>query len=76
MEVGSLVTMDNFCGGPPGALRCESALVVVAELSHVEQVQVDTHRYADRDIYECTLMCKCGLFKEYADRLGFVDEDR
>lgn len=68
--------MYNFCGGPPGELRCESALVVGVELSHVEQVQVDTHRYADRDVYECTLMCKCGLFEEYADRLDLVDESR
>ena len=76
MNVGDLVKPENCCGGPPGGLRCDSALVIDMKVSHIEQVQVDTHRYADRDVYECTLMCKCGLFEEYADRLDFVDEDR
>ncbi len=73
MKPGDLVTMDNYCGGPPGMLRCETALIINVELSHTEQVQVDSHRYVDRDIYECTLMCKCGMFEEYEDRLGVVN---
>ena len=76
MEVGDLVTMDNYCGGPPGEIRCKSALVVNVELSHSEQVQVDAQAYADRDVYECTLMCKCGIFEEYDDRLELVNEVR
>jgi len=72
VKAGDLVTMDNFCGGPPGELRCDTALIINVELSHSEQVQVDTHRYVDRDIYECTLMCNCGMFEEYEDNLETV----
>tara|TARA_E500000331_G_C16685850_1_gene467480 strand:- start:224 stop:445 length:222 start_codon:yes stop_codon:yes gene_type:complete len=72
MRVGDLVTMDNYCGGPPGGLRCETALVVNVELSHSEQIQIGSHTYMDRDINECTLMCKCGIFEEYEDNLGVV----
>lgn len=74
MKAGDLVTMDNHCGGQPGELRCETALVVNVELSHHEEVQVDSQVYRDREVYECTLMCKCGLFEEYDDRLGLIRE--
>ena len=74
MKVGSLVTMDNHCGGSPGKLRCTSALVVNVELSHHESVQVDSQVYRDREVYECTLMCECGFFEEYDDRLELIYE--
>ena len=74
MNVGDLVKPENYCGGPPGELRCDSALVVSIELSHHEQVQVDSQVYHDREVYECTLMCKCGVFEEYEDRLELVSE--
>lgn len=76
MKIGDLVTMDAHCGGPPGGLKCETALVVNVELSHSEQVQIGSHTYMDRDINECTLMCKCGMFEEYEDNLGVISESR
>ena len=76
MKAGDLVSMSNHCGGLPGEIRCESALVVNVELSHSEQVQIGSHTYMDRDINECTLMCKCGIFEEYEDRLGLINESR
>ena len=74
IEIGDLVTIDNKCGGLPGGLKCKTALVVNVELSHSEQVQIGSHAYTDRDINECTLMCKCGMFEEYDDRLGLINE--
>ena len=68
MKPGDLVTMDNSCGGPPGELRCETALVVSVVVSHYE--------YRGREIHECTLMCKCGMFEEYADRLELINESK
>ena len=76
MKTGDLVSMDHSCGGPPGELRCETALIINVELSHHETVQVDSQVYRDREVYECTLMCKCGVFEEYEDRLGMVNESR
>ena len=75
MKIGDLVTVEN-CGGFGGSLRCSSAIVLSVELSHSEQVQVDSHTYTDRDIYECELMCRCGMFEEYADRLEMLSESR
>ncbi len=69
VKVGDLVSMNDCCGGPPGGLRCKSALVINVELSHCEQVQISSYEYRDRDVYECTLVCKCGIFEEYDDRL-------
>ena len=74
MKVGDLVTMDNYCGGNPGEIRCDSALVLDIWLSHTESVQTDSYEYRDRDVYECSLMCKCGTFEEYEDRLELVSE--
>ena len=74
VKVGDLVSMNDCCGGPSGSLRCESALVVSVELSHHEAVQVDSQTYHDREVYEFTLMCKCGLFEEYDDRLELILE--
>ena len=48
MKAGDLVSMSNHCGGLPGEIRCESALVVNVELSHSEQVQIGSHTYMDR----------------------------
>jgi len=76
MNVGDLVKPSQSCGGLLGGIQCESALVVNVELSHSEQIQVDAQAYADRDVYECTLMCKCGIFEEYDDRLELVNEVR
>ena len=76
MKPGDLVKPENFCGGPPGGLRCETALVINVELSHHEAVQVDSQVYHDREVYECTLMCKCGVFEEYEDRLEVISESR
>ena len=75
MNVGDLVKPENYCGGPPGGLRCDSALVVSIELSHHEAVQVDSQVYHDREVYECTLMCKCGMFEEYEDRLEVLQSE-
>lgn len=72
MNPGDLVKPENYCGGPPGGSRCCSALVVSVELSHHEAVQVDSQMYRDREVYECTLMCKCGVFEEYEDRLELL----
>ena len=76
MKAGDLVKMDNYCGGPPGAIRCDSALVLDIWLSHHEAVQVDSQVYHDKDVYECSLMCKCGTFEEYEDNLRTIDESR
>ncbi len=72
MKVGDLVRPVNSCGGLPGGQRCKTSLVVNIELSHHEQVQVDSQAYHDREVYECTLMCKCGIFEEYDDRLELL----
>ena len=72
MKPGDLVKPENSCGGPPGGIRCDSALVVNVELSHHEAVQVDSQVYRDREVYECTLMCRCGVFEEYDDRLDVI----
>lgn len=69
---GDLVNIHNFCGGPPGGHKCETALVVSIEISHHESVQVDSQVYHDKEVYECTLMCKCGMFEEYDDRLDVI----
>ena len=74
MKAGDLVTMYNHCGGNPGEIRCDSALVISTELSHHEAVQVDSQVYHDREVYECTLVCKCGIFEEYDDRLELISE--
>ena len=74
MKPGDLVKPENYCGGPSGELRCGSALVISVELSHHEEVQTDSHVYHDKKVYECTLMCKCGTFEEYDDRLEIVNE--
>ena len=76
MNPGDLVKPENYCGGPPGELRCDSALVVSIELSHHEAVQVDSKVYNDREVYECTLVCSCGTFEEYDDRLELIHEAR
>ena len=72
MKTGDLVTMNNYCGGLPGADRCETALILDIWLSHHEQVQVDSQVYRDKDVYECSLICKCGTFDEYADNLEML----
>jgi len=72
VKTGDLVTMNNYCGGLPGEVRCETALVLDIWLSHHEQVQVDSQVYRDKDIYECSLVCKCGTFDEYADNLEML----
>jgi len=69
MKAGDLVKMDNYCGGNPGEIRCDSALVLDIWLSHHEAVQVDSQVYHDKEVYECSLMCKCGTFEEYEDNL-------
>ena len=74
MKRGDLVTMDNHCGGSPGELKCKTALVVDVKFSHHESVQVDSQVYRDREVYECMLVCECGLFEEYHDRLGLIGE--
>lgn len=76
MNPGDLVRMDNHCGGPLGEIRCDSALVISVELSHHEAVQVDSQVYHDREVYECTLVCNCGTFEEYEDRLELIHEAR
>ena len=76
MNPGDLVRMDNHCGGPPGEIRCDSALVISVELSHHEAVQVDSQVYHDREVHECTLVCNCGTFEEYEDRLELIHEAR
>ena len=76
MKVGDLVSADNYCGGSPGGLRCKTALVIDVWLSHHEQVQTHDDAYRDREVYECSLMCKCGMFQEYTDRLDMVSESR
>ena len=63
-------------GGLLGGIRCDSALVLDIWLSHHEAVQIDSQTYHDREIYECSLMCKCGIFEEYTDRLDMVNEGR
>ena len=76
MKAGDLVTMDNYCGGNPGEIRCDSALVLDIWLSHTESVQTDSQEYRDKDVYECSLMCKCGTFDEYEDNLEVINESR
>ena len=76
MKPGDLVTMNNYCGGNPGEIRCDSALVLNVWLSHHEAVQVDSQVYHDKEVYECSLMCKCGTFDEYEDNLEVINESR
>lgn len=74
MKVGDLVTMYNHCGGNPGEIRCDSALVISTELSHHEAVQTEFGVRHYKEVYECSLMCKCGIFEEYEDRLELISE--
>ena len=76
MKPGDLVTMNNYCGGNPGEIRCDSALVLNVWLSHHESVQYDSQVYHDKEVYECSLMCKCGTFDEYEDNLEVINESR
>ena len=76
MKAGDLVSMSTYCAGLPGKIRCDSALVLDVWLSHHEAVQVDSQVYHDREVYECSLMCKCGIFEEYEDRLELISETR
>jgi hypothetical protein len=76
VQAGDLVSMDNACGGFAGGIKCKSALVLDTWLSHHEQVQVDSQTYHDREVYECSLVCKCGTFEEYADNLEVISEGR
>ncbi len=69
MNIGDLVKPSQSCGGLLGGIRCDSALVLDIRLSHHEAVQVDSQVYHDKDIYEYSLMCKCGMFEEYEDNL-------
>ena len=69
MNAGDLVRPLQSCGGLLGGIRCESALMLDIWLSHHEAVQVDSQVYRDKDIYECSLICKCGTFEEYTDNL-------
>ena len=71
MKAGDLVTSER-CAAEIGSIRCASALVISVELSHHEQTQYDSQNYYDREIYGCTLMCKCGVFEEYDDRLEIL----
>lgn len=74
MKPGDLVTIGS-CGGSTSLYCCNSAIVLSVELSHSEQVQIDSQAYADRDIYECTLLCSCGIFEDYDDRLGVLQNE-
>ena len=76
MKPGDLVKPENYCGGLPGGIRCDSALVLHVWFSHHESVQTDSQVYHDKEVYECTLMCKCGVFEEYEDRLEIINEAR
>jgi len=74
VKVGDLVKMDNYCGGNPGEIRCDSALVLNVWLSHHEKVETEFGVRHDKEVYECSLMCNCGVFEEYEDRLEMVSE--
>ena len=76
MKPGDLVKPENYCGGNPGSIRCDSALVLNIWLSHSESYQSDSQVYREKDVYECSLMCKCGTFEEYEDNLEVIDESR
>ena len=76
MKTGDLVKPLQSCGGLLGGTRCETALVIDVELSHHESVQVDSEVYRDKEVYEYTLMCKCGTFEEYDDRVELINESR
>lgn len=69
MNPGDLVRPRNYCGGPPGGIRCDSALVLNVRLSHLESIQTDSQVYRDKEVYEYTLACSCGTFEEYEDEL-------
>ncbi len=72
MKVGDLVKPTQSCGGLLGGIRCDSALVLDIWLSHHETVQYDSQLYHDKEVYEYSLMCKCGTFEEYEDNLGLI----
>jgi len=74
MKSGDLVRPINSCGGQPGEVRCETALILDIWLSHHESVQCDSQVYHDKEVYECSLACKCGIFEEYTDNLGMIHE--
>ena len=78
MNVGDLVRPTNSCGGWPGAIRCETAIILSSRLSHTEDVQVESQRYVSVDIYEFELACSCGIFEEldYKGRLELINESR
>ena len=76
MKPGDLVRPTNSCGGNPGGTRCETAVVLSTRLSHCEDIQVDSQRYVSVDVYELELVCPCGVFEEYGDRVELINESR
>ena len=76
MKVGDLVRPTMSCGGQPGDVRCDSALVVGVDYSHSEAVQVDSQVYHDKEIYEYAFVCKCGTFQGYDDYMEVISESR
>ncbi len=76
MKVGDLVRPKMSCGGQPGQIRCETALVVGSGLSHYESVQVDSQAYRDKEVYEYAFLCNCGTFEGYGDYMEVISESR
>lgn len=76
MKVGDIVKPLMACGGVPGGIRCESAVVLSKEHSHNENVEIAMFEYETIEVYEYELICPCGTFEEYENHLELIDESR
>ena len=76
MNVGDLVRPMMSCGGQPGDVRCETALVVGSGFSHYESIQVDSQAYRTKEVYEYAFVCKCGTFQGHDIHMEVISEGR
>jgi hypothetical protein len=74
MKVGDLVKPLESCAGELGHLRCDRALILEAYHSHNESIQVNSFEYMEVEVYEYKLLCGCGAWEEYEDRLEVLSE--
>ena len=72
MMVGKLARPLTHCGGTPGTIRCETALII----KEYPQGSAKNAWEPGYDVTEYDLICVCGEFGCLADDLEEIDEAR
>jgi len=72
MKVGDLVSPLNCCGGNPGAIRCDSALII----KEYPEGSAKNAWEPGYDVTEYDLICSCGEFAAMSSDLEKLDENR